>query len=793
MATALDALLRIKAQVTGSPAVQALGGAIGGVQKSATGAVGALQRMGAASGGLGGALGALTPLLSAAGLGAMAMNAIKTGDALYDMAQQTGVSVETLAKFSKIAKVSGTSLDEVKAGLLKLTKAMASVASSQFGEKTKEEMDQAKAAIERGEKDAVRAVERGADRRIDVLDRETGRRMDKLGKRYRREEQLLNDSFDDQAAAADEAAQDQLDAQIKAIDRRFEARRNAIQNDKALSEASQSALLQQLDDQRDAELESVRDTAAKAQTIRQRASRDARQQVLDGLDERRKAEEDALKSSAESQKNDIKETTRAQVESLKEVSDARQKAFSGDSEDGLDDSAFNAKKAADAFKELGISVTDTAGRLRPTGDVMLELSKKLAALPEGSRKTALALAIIPKTGANLIPFFNETALSFDKIKTAFTAGFAAQADKYSDSLTTLSGKIGAVGISLAIALLPHLEKVTNALTGFFTWLDKQDPVLKQIITGVGLAVIAFAALAPAIFGIVSILGVLGTIGAGPIAIIVAAVVLLGIAFMTAWNKFAWFREGIINGLKGLVEAWSGAFMLIKGIITGDSKLIQEGWDKMWAGILKAMSAAWGLIRNAASATLSWLVEQIIALPGRLANGALAIGRAIGNGIASAVRSILTGMFNWIADKINGAVNAINYLIRAFNSIPNVPNIPTIPRVPRFAQGGFVTGPTVAMMGDNRSGQEYAVPSEKVVGFANNIMAGRRGASAIPSGSSSGGGGALSINITTGPIRQDASGQRWMTIEDGEKMVRQAVGQMQRTSRTPGGRYLSGVR
>ena len=87
-----------------------------------------------------------------------------------------------------------------------------------------------------------------------------------------------------------------------------------------------------------------------------------------------------------------------------------------------------------------------------------------------------------------------------------------------------------------------------------------------------------------------------------------------------------------------------------------------------------------------------------------------------------------------------------------------------------------------------------MPEAKAAGFANNIMAGRRGAAAIPAGnSSSGGGGAVNINITTGPVRQDASGQRWMTIEDGEKMVRQAVGQMQRTSRTPGGRYSAGVR
>ena len=125
MATALDALLRIKAQVTGAPAVQALGGAIGGVQKSATSAMGALQRMSTASGGLGGALGALTPLLSAAGLGAMAKGAIDAADNLNDLSQKTGVSVEALSQFNTAAQMSGTTIEGVSGAMVKLNRNLA--------------------------------------------------------------------------------------------------------------------------------------------------------------------------------------------------------------------------------------------------------------------------------------------------------------------------------------------------------------------------------------------------------------------------------------------------------------------------------------------------------------------------------------------------------------------------------------------------------------------------------------------------------------------------------------------
>jgi len=44
------------------------------------------------------------------------------------------------------------------------------------------------------------------------------------------------------------------------------------------------------------------------------------------------------------------------------------------------------------------------------------------------------------------------------------------------------------------------------------------------------------------------------------------------------------------------------------------------------------------------------------------------------------------------------------------------------KAPRFAQGGMVTGPTFAMMGDNASGREMALPWEKTNVFAQAIAA-----------------------------------------------------------------------
>jgi hypothetical protein len=59
--------------------------------------------------------------------------------------------------------------------------------------------------------------------------------------------------------------------------------------------------------------------------------------------------------------------------------------------------------------------------------------------------------------------------------------------------------------------------------------------------------------------------------------------------------------------------------------------------------------------------------------------------------------------------------------------------------PKFAQGGMVTGPTFAMMGDNASGREMALPWEKTGVFAQAIAANM-------GGGSFGGGGGYEIKI-----------------------------------------------
>jgi hypothetical protein len=101
-------------------------------------------------------------------------------------------------------------------------------------------------------------------------------------------------------------------------------------------------------------------------------------------------------------------------------------------------------------------------------------------------------------------------------------------------------------------------------------------------------------------------------------------------------------------------------------------------------------------------------------------------------VMNGIRSVVNGVLSSIVGGINGVVGQINGLVNAYNNLPGSPNIPNVPtmRVPVFALGGYVKGPTLALIGEGGEG-ESVVPDSKRVGFAMNVLRGMTGAAAIP--------------------------------------------------------------
>ena len=63
--------------------------------------------------------------------------------------------------------------------------------------------------------------------------------------------------------------------------------------------------------------------------------------------------------------------------------------------------------AARGFAAVGVTFKNKDGTLRATDQVLLDLVERFKAIPAGAQKSALAVELFGKSGADLIPFLNQ--------------------------------------------------------------------------------------------------------------------------------------------------------------------------------------------------------------------------------------------------------------------------------------------------------------------------------------------------------------------------------------------------
>jgi tape measure domain-containing protein len=478
-----------------------------------------------------------------------------------------------------------------------------------------------------------------------------------------------------------------------------------------------------------------------------------------------------------------------------------------------------AAKAASQFALGNVdaknAVTDLYGRLRPMGVSLKEIETVFFGVSKAAKMVGLSSADTEGVMLQLSQALGSGKLQGDELRSimermpavgqavAKVMGVAASEIKKLGSEGKITTEIMIQAAAELNKLQPPpptpLQEYEKALKDLRTEFGENLlPLITPVIQGITGLVKAFAALPEPLQTAIVVLGGLA-LAAGAV---VTAIGFIGPAFLAG--------AAAVSGLGATIAGFAGAIGPVVAAIGAVVAAIGLWPIVIGAAVVAAIALIWNF-RDEIGAFFQWLA-------GKAAEGWDAFSSIAGNifsAIANAYQNIvvkplvgawrkivdtakaaLRGLLGWAASAINGVINMVNRIIAGINRVRSLAGLSQFSTigpvtVPAFAQGGYVTSPTLGLVGE--AGKEYIVPEAKAAGFANNIMAGRRGAAAIPAGTSSSGGGAVSINITTGPVRQDASGQRWMTIEDGEKMVRQAVGQMQRTSRTPGGRYASGVR
>jgi ribosomal protein L12E/L44/L45/RPP1/RPP2 len=126
--------------------------------------------------------------------------------------------------------------------------------------------------------------------------------------------------------------------------------------------------------------------------------------------------------------------------------------------------------AAKAFQALGISVKNSDGTLKSSSALMTEVAGKFAGMKDGAGKTALAIQLFGRAGADLIPMLNlgktglqEMITEAEQLGLVIDRRTGAAAEAFNDNLTRMRRVFDGIVIKVTAEMLPAFLQFTNIL------------------------------------------------------------------------------------------------------------------------------------------------------------------------------------------------------------------------------------------------------------------------------------------------------------------------------------------
>jgi hypothetical protein len=465
----------------------------------------------------------------------------------------------------------------------------------------------------------------------------------------------------------------------------------------------------------------------------------------------------------------------------------------------MQDASDGVGTAKDAFDRLGFTVTDNQGNLKDLDTAFLELTDKFKGMEDGTMKAANAAEIFGTgLGRKLIPLLNQGSDAINGLETGFTQLSAERMAAFNDSMAQLGEKFRIVAIQVMEALLPALQTLVHLLDGLAKIFNAIPGPIKQLAVSFGVLVIAVKALG------------------------VAALITQGAMKGLAALKLG----GLLGGWAGSMGPVIAGFVKIGGLIKILGVTVAAVFTGPAAPFILAGAAVVGLI--AAFVKFKFLREIFVDLGKQIAQLATNIGKGFGDlfkNIVKAggnfinafkerwkkVKDIIIAPFKaaieWIPNKLKGMIDSVTRQINKWwsnimgkirrgraASRSNSSSSSSGGSVRGYAEGGYVQGPQLAVVGEGKAGGEYIVPSHKMGGFINNYLSGLRGGAAIPRFAEGGfvSGGSPNINIKTGPVMQMSNGQQYVTVNDLQSALSSFSASVFSNSRTAGGRRFQGI-
>lgn len=312
---------------------------------------------------------------------------------------------------------------------------------------------------------------------------------------------------------------------------------------------------------------------------------------------------------------------------------------------------------AQDLMNLAIDVSAATGKDLAT--VTDALAKAYAGNMRGLQTLSPELKLMIKDGADLTEVMGV-------LNTNFGGAGEAAANTAAGGMKKLGIAFGETKESIGAAFLPVFEKLLPVVEKFAAWAEKNPTLLAAVTAAIGILAI-------------SILAVNAAMMLNPAIAITAGIVALGVAIVAAYKKFEGFRNVVdadFAGVKAAInfgkEAWKGYVVYVDYVLDIATKAFQFFRNDVWG-----------------------VIKQIV-------TGV----KSIMEGVVNALIAPFKAAFNGIARAWNNTIGKFSFTVPGW--VPVIGgNSFSMPDIPYLADGGIVTGPTLAMIGEK--GPEAVIP------------------------------------------------------------------------------------
>lgn len=393
-----------------------------------------------------------------------------------------------------------------------------------------------------------------------------------------------------------------------------------------------------------------------------------------------------------------------------------------------------------ALFALGVSVKDAQGNVRAMPDVLKDIGTALQKLPQAAqaaiKKDIFGQEAMSAAGILMNNAVDGTLQKFiDKVKEAGSAERVAkeQTNNLDGDLASLNSAFEETQLTLSEAVTPAIRKCTVWLTkavGAVGAFAKNHETLLKVLMAVGVS----------IGGIIAMMAAFNMVWGGAGYILMSAVtgalklwkglILLKNAILVVKSAMVVFNAVLLANPIMLIIAAIASLIVIGVLLYKNWDLIKEKAAALWSWFSE--KCPW--LANVFSSAFNGIVEKVSSVWNRIKyhfTQIIDFVKNIFSGEWSAawenVKNIFANVFGGLVELAKAPINAIISLInKLFASIGNVSlSIPDwvpgmggqtfgfeMPQIPKLANGGVVTKPTTALIGEGAE-SEAVLPLSKL--------------------------------------------------------------------------------